>query len=113
MHISKETKKYQFIGGRFDDALNFRENALIRAQEIIWDNPISLSDEAPLVLMGMIERDGNEENIVLIHYLGTIEDETAVGEAKWFTLSEILILDAENKTSSENIRIASTYFLRQ
>ena len=63
--------------------------------------------------MGLIERDGNEENIVLIHYLGTIKDETAVGEAQWFTLSEILILDAENKTSSENIRIASTYFLRQ
>lgn len=63
--------------------------------------------------MGLIERDGNEDNILLVHYLGTLSDEADIGEAKWFRLEEVILLDAENKTSSENIRIASTHFLRK
>jgi hypothetical protein len=63
--------------------------------------------------MGMIERDGNDENLVLMHYLAHIEDEDNIGEAKWCTLHEVMILDAENKTSSENIRIASIHFLKR
>jgi hypothetical protein len=59
----------------------------------------------------VIEKDGAEENIVLIHYLANIEDETDIQDAEWFSLDEVMILDAENKTSSENVRIASVYFL--
>jgi hypothetical protein len=59
----------------------------------------------------MIDRDGAEEYLVLIHYLASIDDGSDIGEARWFTLGEVMLLDAENKTSSENIRIASSYFL--
>lgn len=80
---------------------------------MIGDTTIILSEEDPLILTGMIDRDGNEENILLIHYIGTIENEDAIGEAKWFNLEEVLLLDAENKTSSENVRIASQHFLQK
>ena len=113
LHLSGTTKKYQFIWGRLDDSLNFRENALTKAREVIGDTTIILSEEDPLILTGMIDRDGNEENILLIHYIGTIENEDAIGEAKWFNLEEVLLLDAENKTSSENVRIASQHFLQK
>ena len=74
---------------------------------------ITLDPMEPLILVGKIDRDGREENILLIHYLASIADETQIGDAAWFTRSEIMILDAENKTSSENIRIASEYFLKR
>ena len=35
LHISSSTNKYQFIGGRLDDSLSFRGNALIRAREVV------------------------------------------------------------------------------
>ena len=35
LHISSSTNKYQFIGGRLDDSLSFRENALMRAREVV------------------------------------------------------------------------------
>ena len=35
LHISSSTNKYQFIGGRLDDSLSFRENALMRTQEVV------------------------------------------------------------------------------
>ena len=35
LHISSSTHKYQFIGGRLDDSLSFRENALMRAREVV------------------------------------------------------------------------------
>ena len=72
---------------------------------------ITLDPMEPLILVGKIDRDGREENIVLIHYLASIIDETQIVDAAWFTMEEIMLLDAENKTSSENIRIASEYFL--
>jgi hypothetical protein len=111
LHVSPDTGKYQFIWGRLDDTLNFRENALKRAQEVIGDNPITLDATEPLIIFWTIEKEGYEENILLVHYLGTIEHEEDIGEADWFSLDEIILLDAENKTSSENIRIASQHFL--
>lgn len=48
---------------------------------------------------------------MLVHYLGSIEDEENVGEAQWFTREEVTMLDAENKTSSENVKIATDFFL--
>lgn len=35
LHISSSTHRYQFIGGRLDDSLSFRENALMRAREVV------------------------------------------------------------------------------
>jgi hypothetical protein len=79
---------------------------------VIGTGKIILIEQAPLVLIGKVERDGNEENIVLMHYLARIDDERDIHDAKWFSLDEVMILDAENKTSSENVRIASAYFLK-
>ncbi len=111
LHLSEDTEKYQFIWGRLDDSLSFRENALTRAQEIVGDNPITLASSDPLILLGSIERAWDDENILLVHYLGTIEREDDIGEARWCTLDEVILLDSENKTSSENVRIASMHFL--
>lgn len=113
LHISETTHKYQFIGGRLDDNLNFRENAIARAKEVIGNNVITLSDTDPLIIKGTIERDGHDEDIILIHYLGSICDEESIENARWFSLNEVILLDAENKTSSENIKIASEHFLRK
>ncbi len=113
LHISTTTGKYQFIGWRLDDTISLRENALIRAREVIGSTLIMLDQVEPLILMGKIDREWREENILLIHYLASITDETQIGDAAWFTMEEIMLLDAENKTSSENIRIASEYFLRK
>jgi hypothetical protein len=111
LHIGTSTGKYQFIGWRLDDSLSPRENALMRAREVLWDRDISLIERDPLVINGMIERDGNEENLILIHYLASITDEANIGDAEWSSLEEVILLDAENRTSSENVRIASIYFL--
>ena len=111
LHLSETTHQYQFIGGRYDDTLNFRENALARAQEVIGENKITLSEKDPLILLGEIIREHNEEKIMLVHYLGSIEDEENIGKAQWFTHEEVTILDAENKTSSENVKIATDFFL--
>lgn len=111
LHISETTHQYQFIGGRYDDTLNFRENALACAREVTGENKITLSPKDPLVLLGEIIHQHDEEKIMLIHYLGSIEDEENVGEAQWFTHEEVTMLDAENKTSSENVKIATDFFL--
>lgn len=111
LHISSSTHKYQFIGGRLDDSLSFRENALVRAREVVWDNTITLTADDPTILIDTIVRDGKEERILLIHYRAHIEDEINIGEAKWFTLAEIESLHNNGNTSSPNILIASQHFL--
>jgi uncharacterized membrane protein affecting hemolysin expression len=78
---------------------------------VIGDTEVTLIKQDPLIITGMIDKEGDEENIVLIHYLASITDESAIGDAQWFSLEEVMILDAENKTSSENVRIASSHFL--
>ncbi len=75
LHISSSTNKYQFIGGRLDDSLSFRENALMRAREVVGNNNITLTEEDPTILIDTIVRDGKEEKILLIHYRAHIEDE--------------------------------------
>ncbi len=111
LHISSSTHKYQFIGGRLDDSLSFRENALVRAREVVWDNTITLTADDPTILIDTIVRDGRDEQIFLIHYRAHIEDEINIGEAKWFTLAEIESLHNNGNTSSPNILIASQHFL--
>lgn len=112
LHISSSTGKYQFIGWRFDDTLSFRENALIRAQEVVWDNKITLLNDNPTVLLDIIERDGQEENILLIHFKANIWDEVNIGEAKWCTLDQIRDFSDQDMISSPNVLICSEYFLK-
>lgn len=52
-----------------------------------------------------------EEQALLIHYKAGIADETNIGEAQWFTLEEVTMLDAKEETSSSNVRIVSERFL--
>lgn len=111
LHISDTTHQYQFIGGKYDDTMNFRDNAIARAHEVTGADKITLSGDDPLILMGDIIRGHAEEKILLVHYLGWIQDEENIGTAKWFTREEVTLLDAENKTSSENVKIATDYFL--
>jgi hypothetical protein len=111
LHISTSTGKYQFIGWRFDDRYSFRENALIRAHEVIWENKIILSEMEPTVLFDSIIRDGQEEKILLIHYKASIYDEENINNVEWFTLEQIEELHQSWQVSSPNILICSKYFL--
>jgi hypothetical protein len=111
LHISSSTGKYQFIWGRLDDSFSFRENALMRAKEVVWDNQIFLTEDDPTILLDTILRDGISEKILLIHYKAHIENELDIGDAKWFSLSEIENLHISWNTSSPNIIIASRHFL--
>lgn len=61
--------------------------------------------------MDEIDLREEEEQVLLIHYKATIENEKNVGEATWFTLDEIKMLDAKEETSSSNIRIVSEKLL--
>jgi hypothetical protein len=113
LHKSSTTLKWQFIWGRYDDSLTFRENALERAREIVGDNRVTLIDtEHPIILLDTMDMCGYEEQILLVHYSATIADEDDIWEAKWFSLDEIVMLDAKNETSSENVKIASEHFLK-
>jgi hypothetical protein len=79
LHKSTTTLKWQFIGGRYDDSMTFRENALERAREVVGDNSVTLIDtEHPVILLDMIDRDGYEEQILFVHYSATIADEGAI-----------------------------------
>lgn len=112
LHKSQSTGKWQFIGGRYNDCMTFRENALHHAELVVWKNTIQLIDEEhPVLLMDEIDLREEEEQVLLIHYKATIENEKNVGEATWFTLDEIKMLDAKEETSSSNIRIVSEKLL--
>ena len=112
LHISSSTEKYQFIGWRLDDTLSFRENALLRAQEVVGSNQIILSDDTPVILLDIIERNGVEENMLLVHFRASLSDESDIGEAKWFTLDQIYELASQDMISSPNIVICSEHFLK-
>jgi hypothetical protein len=111
LHVSSSTRKYQFIGGRLDDSLSFRENALMRAREVVWDNPITLTMDDPTILIDTIIRNELEEMILLLHYKAHIKDESDIWETRWLSLTEIEELHDNWNTSSPNILIASRRFL--
>lgn len=115
LHIGTSTKKWQFIGGRYSDEATFRENAIAHGEKELGEgNTLSLVDpENPVVLYDIIDLHGYEEKTLLIHYKAHISDEENTGCAKWFSLDEILILDAKNATSSPNVRIVAEKFLRK
>lgn len=111
LHISTSTGKYQFIWWRLDDAYSFRENALMRAREVVWENQITLAEAEPTVLLDTIIRDGIPEKILLIHYKASIQHEDDIHDAEWFTLEQIETLHQLEQTSSPNILFCSRYFL--
>lgn len=92
--------------------MTFRESALHHAHEIVGENTITLVDEEhPVLLMDELDLRDEEEQVLLIHYKATIWDEESLGDASWFTLDEVKMLDAKEETSSSNIRIISEKFL--
>ena len=92
--------------------MTFRECALHHAHEIVGDNRVTLMDEEhPILLMDEVDLREEEEQVLLIHYKAQIEDESSIGDASWFTLEEVTMLDAKEETSSSNVRIVSERFL--
>jgi len=71
-----------------------------------------IDEEHPVVVFDTIDLNGYEEKTLLIHYKATIDDEEKIGDAKWYTLDEIRLLDAMNQTSSSNVRIVSEQLLQ-
>lgn len=115
LHVGTSTTKWQFIGGRYSDESTFRENAITHGKkELGENNEITLVDpKNPIVLFDVIDLHGYEEESLLIHYKAKISDEENIGKSKWFSLEEILILDAKNQTSSPNVRIVAEKFLQK
>ena len=115
LHIGTSTQKWQFIGGRYSDEMTFRDNAILHGKKELGEgNEITLIDpENPVVLYDIIDLHGYEEKTLLIQYLAHVSDEENTGRAKWFSLEEILILDAKNETSSPNVRIVAEKFLKK
>ena len=108
----KSTEKWQCIGGRYEDTVTFRESALAHATEALGkDNTVTLTDAEPILIFDTIDLKGYEEKTLLIHYPASIRDEENIGHAQWWSLEEILLLDAKNETSSPNVRIIAEKLL--
>lgn len=75
LHISSSTGKYQFIGGRLDTNISLKENALLRASEVLDAQNIVLEDHEPLSIHGEITRNGKKELLVLFHYKARFKNE--------------------------------------
>jgi hypothetical protein len=92
--------------------MTFRENALHHGKEVVGDNRITLLDEEhPILLMDEVDLREEEEQVLLIHYKASINDEETIWDARWFTLDEVKMLDAKEETSSSNVRIVSEKYL--
>ena len=79
LHRGESTAKWQFIGGRYDDSITFRENALDKASVVLGDNRVTLIDtEHPVIVFDTIDLHGYEEKTLLIHYKASIADELAI-----------------------------------
>ena len=111
LHIAKSTGKYQFIGWKLEDTFSLQENALKKAMEVVWNNVIKLLEYEPIIIKDIIEREWKPEEIILFHYLASIENESDIWEAKWFNLDQIEKLDQNKETSSPNVLICSSHFL--
>ena len=111
LHIAKSTGKYQFIGWKLEDTFSLQKNALKKAMEVVWNNVIKLLEHEPIIIKDIIEREWKPEEIILFHYLASIENESDIWEAKWFNLDQIEKLDQNKETSSPNVLICSSHFL--
>ncbi len=112
LHISSSTGKYQFTGGRLDDSKSPRENAIFRPKEDIGLEVELIENLEPLIIADEIERDGEKEKLILIHYLAKLKDgfEPDLSKCAWFTLDEVKELEKNNNVSSPNILVGCKYF---
>lgn len=112
IHRADSTKKLQFIGGRVDDDKTFTQVAVAKA----WDDcgvRVKLVGD-PLPILGQVDRHGQKEWVVLIHYraemLNAVPEKP--GEYHWCSLKELEVLNEKNDLSSANMVIAARYFLQ-
>lgn len=111
LHISSSTWKYQFIWGRLDDSISMRENAINRAEEVLWHREIKLTNNDPLVIFWEIERNWEIEKLLLSHYAAELLDIENIWQWEWKTFEEVQELAQKDMLSSANILIAAKYFL--
>lgn len=111
LHRAKSTGKFQFSGGRVDDNLSFKENAVFRPFEDLGIE-IELFDNDPFVIIDEIKRDGVKEILTLIHYLGKLKKNSlpVKGEWSWVSLEEIQEMNKIGELSSPNIILACEHF---
>ena len=112
LHISDSTWKYQFIWGRLNDELSLKENALEKAEEVLWHRHIILWD-TPLSIVWEIQRDERPETLVLFHYKAALTQLENIWKWEWKTFEEIEVLAKWDMLSSNNVVIASKYFLEK
>ena len=112
LHKAPDTGKYQFIGGRVDDGMSIRENAVFKALEDLGIKIKLVDDIDPLIVIGKIQRDGKEDNLFLVHYLAKIVEEPEERKYDWFTLDQIKKMTEEGMVPSANVLIASEHFLK-
>jgi ADP-ribose pyrophosphatase YjhB (NUDIX family) len=115
LHISSSTRKYQFTGGRLDDSKSPKENAIFRPKEDVGLEVELIENLEPLIIADEIERNGEKEKIILIHYLAKLKDgfKPDLSKCAWFTLDEVKELEKNNNVSSPNILIGCKYFTRK
>lgn len=115
LHISKSTGKYQFTGGRLDDSKSPKENAIFRPKEDVGLEVELIENSDPLIIADEIERNGEKEKLILIHYLAKLKDgfKPDLAKCAWFTLDEVKELEKNNNVSSPNILIGCKYFTQK
>ena len=115
LHRADSTGKHQFIGGRLDDSMSPKENAIHRAKEDLGLEVELIEKVEPFHVIDKIEREGKEETLVLTHYLAKIKKGSSPnkGEFGWFSLEEIIEMDSNNEISSPNIVLASKHFMKE
>jgi ADP-ribose pyrophosphatase YjhB (NUDIX family) len=112
LHVSSSTGKYQFTGGRLDDNKSPKENAIFRPKEDLGLEVELIENLEPLIIADEIERNGNKEKLILIHYLAKLKNgfEPDLSRCAWFTLDEVQELEKNNNVSSPNILIGCKWF---
>ena len=112
LHISTSTGKYQFTGGRLDDNKSPKENAIFRPKEDVGLEVELIENSDPLVIADEIERNGEKEKIILIHYLAKLKNgfKPDLSRCAWFALDEVKELEKNDNVSSPNILIGCQYF---
>jgi hypothetical protein len=115
LHRAESTGKYQFTGGRLSDKLSLQENAIFRPMEDLKVKVKLRNGLEPLIIVDKLNREGEDETIVLVHYLADLESEldSSVGDWVWKNISEISKMDSNKELSSPNIKIACEYFLNK
>jgi len=113
LHRAESTGKFQFTGGRLSDELSLRENAIFRPLEDLGIKVKLRDGVEPLIIVDKLVRDGDEETLVLVHYLADLNSELSfeTGEWVWKSFEEICLMDENDELSSPNIKIACKYFL--